>query len=73
VWHVRDLLQGYLAYKKTRPPWDFRRALGIGLLWGPRGGRFLMSEALVTTLLLLRGEFCAEREFIDYKTSMITD
>ena len=29
---VPRALQGYLAYKKTRPPQDFRRALGIGLL-----------------------------------------
>ena len=30
---------------KTRPtPWDHHRALGVGLLQGPRVGRFIMSE-----------------------------
>ena len=33
-------LQGYLAHKTPPPP----RGLGIGLLKGPRGRRFLMSE-----------------------------
>jgi len=37
-------VQGYLAHKKRTPPWDYHRALGTGLLQGPRGGRFLMSE-----------------------------
>jgi len=36
--------QGYLAYKKPPPPSDHHRPLGIVLLWGPRGVRFLMSE-----------------------------
>ena len=26
------------------PPYDHRRALGIGLLYGPMGGAFLVSE-----------------------------
>ena len=38
------LLQEYLAHKKRPPPWDYHRALGIGLLYGPRWVRFLMSE-----------------------------
>ena len=37
-------LQGYLAHKKLPPPQDHRRALGIGLLQGPRRRQFLMSE-----------------------------
>ena len=37
-------LQGYLAHKKSPPPWDHHRALSIGLLKGPRGGQFLMGE-----------------------------
>ena len=39
------LPQGYLAHKKLPPtPQDFRRALGVGLLQGPRERLFLMSE-----------------------------
>ena len=38
------ILQGYLAHKKQCPPSDLPRALRIGLLQGPRGGRFLVSE-----------------------------
>ena len=37
-------LQGYLAHKKPPSPQDFHRALGIGLLQGPSGRRFLVSE-----------------------------
>jgi len=37
-------IQGYLAHKKLPPPYDHRRALGIGLLQGPRRMPFLMSE-----------------------------
>ena len=37
-------LQGYLAHKKLPPPKDHHRSLGIGLLYGPRAGPFLMSE-----------------------------
>ena len=42
----RDVLglQGYLAHKKYPPPQDPPRTLGIGLRYGPRGERFLMSE-----------------------------
>ena len=39
-----DNIQGYLAHKKLPPPWDHRGALGIALLYGPRGAQFLMSE-----------------------------
>jgi len=43
--HLSREIQGYLAHKKTPPPpKDHHRALGIGLLSGPRGERFLMSE-----------------------------
>ena len=38
-------IQGYLAHKKpTPPPEDHHRALGIALLRGPTGTRFLMGE-----------------------------
>ena len=37
-------VQKYLAYKESRPPQEFLRALGIGLLQGPRGGGVLISE-----------------------------
>ena len=37
--------QGYLPHKKMPPLQDFRRAPGLGLLQGPRGVRFLISEA----------------------------
>jgi len=37
-------LQGYLTHTNLPPPYDHRRALGIGLLQGPRRGVFLMSE-----------------------------
>ena len=36
---------GYLAHKKAPPPQDQHRALGIDLLEGPRGERFLMSDS----------------------------
>ena len=36
-------VQGYLAYKNSPPPLDHRRALGTGLLQGPRRGWSLMS------------------------------
>ena len=45
-------LQGYLAHKKTPPPLEAHpRALRIGLPWGPRGRRFLMSEVPLHGLL----------------------
>ena len=37
-------MQGYLAHKKPPPLYDHRRGLGLGLLKGPRGWHFLMSE-----------------------------
>ena len=37
-------VQGYLAYKKMRLPWDHHRALDMTLLVGPTGWRLLMSE-----------------------------
>jgi len=38
-------IQGYLAYKKPSTPHsDQRKTIGIGLLQGPAGRRFLMSE-----------------------------
>ena len=37
-------LQGYLAHQKRPPPQDPPRTLPIGLRWGPRGVRFLVSE-----------------------------
>ena len=37
-------VQGYLAHKKTPPPLDHHRALGIGLHLGPGGGGVRMSE-----------------------------
>ena len=38
-------LQGYLASKTPPPPpWNHHRALGTGLLQGPRRRLFLMSE-----------------------------
>ena len=42
--HRRVPVQGYLAHKKQPPPEDHHRSLGIGLLQGPTGGVFLMSE-----------------------------
>ena len=36
--------QGYLAQKKRPTPQDHHRALGIGVLQGPGGWRFLLSE-----------------------------
>ena len=38
------LLQGYFAHKKQPLPQVHHRALSIGLLQGPTGGVFLMSE-----------------------------
>ena len=51
-WRCRELpkptdVQRYLAHKKVPIAQDHRRALGIGLLLGPRGRRFLMSEVLL--------------------------
>ena len=40
-------LQGYLAHKKAPNPWDYHRALGIGLLYGPQEALFLMREILL--------------------------
>ena len=37
-------IQCYLAHKKTPILEDHHRALGISLLYGPRGGCFIMSE-----------------------------
>ena len=37
-------IQGHLAHTKLTPPYDHRRALGIGPLQGPRRKTFLMSE-----------------------------
>ena len=37
-------LQGYLAYQKPPTHLEQHRALGIGLLYGPEGGLFLMSQ-----------------------------
>ena len=39
-----DGLQGYLADKITPTPQEPHRALGMVLLWGPRGMRFLFGE-----------------------------
>ena len=39
--------QGYLAHRKLPLPQDFRRALDIGLLQGPRGALFLMNEVIL--------------------------
>ena len=36
--------QGYPVHKKTPNPLELHRALGMVLLYGPRGRRFLMSE-----------------------------
>ena len=36
--------QGYLAHKKSPPPYDHRSAIGIVLIFGPRGALLLMSE-----------------------------
>ena len=52
VWRARALylsevdgcVLGYLAHKKLATPQDQYRALGIGLLQGPRRRQFLMSE-----------------------------
>ena len=38
------LCRGTSLIRNRPPPSDPPRALGIGLLWGLRGGRFLMSE-----------------------------
>ena len=38
-------VQGYLAHKKHPPPYDPPTSLGIGLRQGPKGVRFLVSEA----------------------------
>ena len=36
--------RGTSLIRNPPPPWDHRRVLGIVLLLGPRGARFLMSE-----------------------------
>jgi len=41
---VASRLHEYLALKKTPAPEDHHRALGIVLLYGPRGKQLLMSE-----------------------------
>ena len=47
-------VQGYLADTKTPPPQEFHRALGIVLLQGPKGARFLMSKVPLYLLALPR-------------------
>ena len=50
--HFRQVLvslQGRLTHKKPPPPLDHHRALGVGLLWGPTGGVFVMSEVPLYT------------------------
>jgi hypothetical protein len=37
-------LQGFLALEGTPPPLDHPRTLGTGLMYGPRGLRFHVSE-----------------------------
>ena len=37
-------VQGYLAHKKHPSPEDHHRSLVVGLLYGPTGGLFLISE-----------------------------
>ena len=69
-------VQGYLAHKRLilglhrgtellrkRPPsWDPPRTLGMGLRWGPRGVRFLMSDNRRTLELALQnGPACCFR------------
>ena len=39
--------RGYLAHKNPPPPLHHRRALGIGLLQSPRGGRFRIRKYLL--------------------------
>ena len=41
---IREDIQGYLPDKKTPPPWDHYKTLGITLLKDPRERRFLMNE-----------------------------
>ena len=43
-------LQGHLAHKEQHPSLDNPRALGIGLLQGPRERVFLMMEVPLYTL-----------------------
>ena len=43
-------LQGHRTHEKHPPPWDHHKSLGIGLLQGPTGGVFHMSELPVYTL-----------------------
>jgi hypothetical protein len=38
------LSQGNLAHKKHPPPWDHQKSPGMGLLYDPTGGVFLVSE-----------------------------
>ena len=42
--------QGYHARKKTPPPYEHHRSLGIVLLHGPTGWRFLISEVNLSAL-----------------------
>ena len=44
-------LQGLLTHKKDPPPYDHHRSLGIGLLWGPRDGLFLIGEVPLYTAI----------------------
>ena len=48
-------LKGYLAHKKQPPPESHHRALGIFLLYGPRGVLFLMSEIPLYGVLMPDG------------------
>ena len=42
--HAILRFKGTLLIRKRPPPYDHHRSLGIGLLWSPTGGLFLMSE-----------------------------
>ena len=59
-------VQGYLAHKKFPPPLGlYHRNLGIVLLLGPKGARFLMSE--VPMYVLARdGPYSAERQRLPF-------
>jgi hypothetical protein len=39
---ARRGIQGYLAHEKNPTPYDHPRSLGICLLQGPKGSRFLV-------------------------------
>ena len=46
-----ECLRGTSLIRKRPPPSDLHRTIGIGVLKGPRGGPFLMSEVLLWCLL----------------------